>query len=331
MCTIITVKELSKEFKSREFLPGFKGAIQSLLFSKPKITQAISQLSFSVKKGEKVAFIGPNGAGKSTTIKILTGILHPDSGSVQVSGLVPWKDKKALAYQYGTVFGQRTQLWPRLSPIETFKLLSKVYDLNKQAYQKWLEELIESFQIKSFLRKPVYQLSLGERMRCELVASLLHRPSILFLDEPTIGLDVNAKLIIRDMLNRLSNEQQMTLFLTSHDPVDIEQVCERALVIDQGKLVRDSSIRDLRRSYAAIKIVTLTIESKTLSLDLPGIRILRVLPYQLVLEIDLEQISLEILMKELLKKTDLKDLTIEDPAMEKILRNIYQSGKRDFK
>ncbi len=321
--TVIQVQDLSKQFRTREYYPGVRGAIRNLFFPKTGFTTAVDNISFSVKEGERVAFIGPNGAGKSTTIKMLTGILYPDSGSIQVLGHVPWKDKKVLTYLFGTVFGQRTQLMPRLSPIDTFKLLAAMYELNQTVYQRWLDELIEAFQIKAFLKKTVYQLSLGERMRCELVASLLHQPRILFLDEPTIGLDVNAKLIIRGMLNRLSIEKKMTLFLTSHDPADIEQVCERAIIIADGKVIRDSSINEWRKSYAKTKILTINMETEQFSLNLPGTKIVKLRPYHVVIEVNLEEISMMSVIQELLKKVNLKDLNIEDPPMEEILRHAY--------
>ena len=234
--------------------------------------EAIREISFEVKAGERVAFIGPNGAGKSTTIKMLTGILYPTSGKVEVLGLVPWKDRKALGYRIGTVFGQRTQLSHHLPPSDTFDLLAKIYEIPHAIYKERVEGLVEIFEIGPFFEKPVRQLSLGERMRCELVASLLHKPEILFLDEPTIGLDINAKLKIRGLLNRLSKEYGTTLFLTSHDTADIEQVCERAIILDQGTIIRDSALKDLRKTYVKKKVLTLATDVERVDLELAGSR-----------------------------------------------------------
>lgn len=245
----IFVEGLSKAFVLRKTTPGFYGAFTSLFATQTASFQAVESLSFSIYPGQKVAFIGPNGAGKSTTIKMLTGILHPTAGTAEVLGLVPWKARTALGFQIGTVFGQRSQLWYHLPPLDTFNLLAKIYELTKSAYKTRLDELIGIFEIEKLLDRPVRQLSLGERMRCELVASLLHKPKILFLDEPTIGLDLNAKIQIRELLNRLSCEHGTTLFLTSHDTLDIEKIADRVLVLDKGSIVLDSSLNELKSTY----------------------------------------------------------------------------------
>lgn len=249
MKAAIKVKNLSKSFEIRDSFSGFLGSLKGLLFSKQREVQAIQNLTFEIQPGERVAFIGPNGAGKSTTIKMLTGILYPTDGSIEVLGIIPWQNRQALGYKIGTVFGQRTQLWYHLPPADTFALLAKIYELNSRDFQSRLWELIRVFELSPFLDKPVRQLSLGERMRCEIVASLLHNPQILFLDEPTIGLDINAKLMIRDLLNQLSHQHGTTLFLTSHDIADIEKVCSRVIILDKGRLIQDSSIKDLKRKY----------------------------------------------------------------------------------
>jgi ABC-2 type transport system ATP-binding protein len=319
----IKVVNLFKTFLMRETQPGFLGTLKSLI--KPKIREmhAIQQLSFEVQPGEKIAFIGPNGAGKSTTIKMLTGILYPTSGQIEVLGLVPWKQRQELGFKIGTVFGQRTQLWYHLPALDTFALLAKIYELDDAAYQKRLKELIEIFEIGPLLNKPVRQMSLGERMRCEVVASLLHKPDILFLDEPTIGLDVNAKLMIRGLLNRLTHEHGTTLFLTSHDTADLEQVCERVLILDKGSLIMNSSIRELKKTFIKKKVLTLITDAESIPLNLPGIKILKSTPYHTICEIDLSLTPIEQVIHEALKTTSLKDVTIEDPSMEDIIRGVY--------
>lgn len=323
MNEVIQVELLSKIFITKESYPGIFGALKGLFSSRQQEVLAIKELSFTVHKGERVAFIGPNGAGKSTTIKMLTGILHPSSGHVAVLGLVPWKDRHALGYKIGTVFGQRTQLWYHLPPSDTFDLLAKIYEIDNATYKKRLQELTEIFELGPLLQKPVRQLSLGERMRCEIVASLLHKPEILFLDEPTIGLDINAKLKIRALLNKLSKEYGTALFLTSHDTADIEQVCERVIVLDKGTIILDSTLKDLKKTYLKKKILTLTIDSERLDLDLPGMRILQNGAFQFICEIDLGMTPMDRVIQEAMKRTSLKDVTIEDPSMEEIIRTLY--------
>ncbi len=314
MQQVIEVTQLTKLFKSRK--GGlFSRAIEELC--------AIDEIAFSVPKGERLAFIGPNGAGKSTTIKMLTGILYPTSGSIRVLGRVPWKERRALGFEIGTVFGQRSQLWYHLPPSDTFDLLSKVYELDCHFYKKQLAELVEVFEIDSFIDRPVRKLSLGQRMRCELVASLLHQPKILFLDEPTVGLDVTAKLKIRNLLTRISTELKTTLFLTSHDTADIEQVCERVIVLDSGKILRDGSLRSLKESFVKRKIVTLTSDQRELSLELPGLQVLENHNFIFKCEVDLETTPIEQVVHAALTRCSLKDVTIEDPTMEEIIRNIY--------
>ncbi|MBM3184558.1 MAG: ABC transporter ATP-binding protein [Chlamydiae bacterium] len=329
MKDVINVKHLFKKFLVRKNFPGILGAIKGLFCSQIIELAAIKDISFSVSQGERVAFIGPNGAGKSTTIKMLTGILHPSSGLIEVLGLVPWENRSTLGYQIGTVFGQRTQLWYHLPPSDTFDLLSKIYELEPAFYKKQLEDLIEAFEIFPFLHKPVRQLSLGERMRCEIVASLLHNPQILFLDEPTIGLDINAKLKIRGLLNKLSKEHGTTLFLTSHDTADIEQVCDRVIVLNKGTILLDNPLRELKKTYVKKKILSLTTDEEKLALRLPGIRVLENENYHFVCEVNLADTPIDQVIHEALKITALKDVTIEDPSMEEIIRALYGTARND--
>lgn len=323
MNTAIKVQHLSKTFSTRQSFPGILGAVKGLFFAQKKAHLAINDLSFEIAKGERVAFIGPNGAGKSTTIKMLTGILYPTSGEIEVLGLVPWKDRHALGYRIGTVFGQRTQLWYHLPPSDTFDLLSKIYELDFSSYQKRLKGLVLLFEIQNLLHKPVRQLSLGERMRCEVVASLMHNPEILFLDEPTIGLDINAKLMIRGLLNKLSQDHGTTLFLTSHDTADIEQVCERVIVLDKGSIMIDSPLKELKKTYMKKKVLSLVMENESLQLNLRGIKILENAHHHFSCEVDLEITPIDRVIQEALKLTALKDITIENPSMEEVIRILY--------
>lgn len=327
MSRAIRVDKLSKLFEVRETLPGIIGALKGLFVSKKSNVHAIQDLSFEIQQGERIAFIGPNGAGKSTTIKMLTGILFPSSGLVEVLDIVPWQDRHSLGFKIGTVFGQRTQLWYHLPPGDTFALLGKIYELNQSVYENRIQELIHAFQLKPFLNKPVRQLSLGERMRCEIAASLIHRPQILFLDEPTIGLDINAKLMIRDLLIQLSQEHGTTLFLTSHDTADIEQVCDRVIVLDHGRLIQDSSIKELKKTYIKKKNLTLLTAEEPQPLHLNGVKTLKTTAHHITYEIDLSIVPIDRVIQEAFKTTSVKDVTIENPSMEEIIRELYRSSK----
>lgn len=322
----IKIKKLAKKFIATKSHPGISGAIRGLFFPNKFEVSAIKELTFEIQTSERVAFIGPNGAGKSTTIKMLTGILYPTSGQAEVLGLIPWKERHALGYQIGTVFGQRTQLWYHLPPSDTFMLLSKIYEIEYRVYEQRLKHLVGLFSIESLLNKPVRQLSLGERMRCEIVASLLHNPKILFLDEPTIGLDINAKLMIRSLLNQLSVEYGTTLFLTSHDTADIEQVCDRVIVLDKGAIIMDSALKDLKRAYLKKKNLTLIMDTESLNLNLPGVTVLENENHHFVCDVDLSLMPIDQVIHEALKLTSLKDITIEDPSMEEVIRILYNSN-----
>jgi ABC-2 type transport system ATP-binding protein len=284
---------------------------------------AVDRVSFSIEPGERVAFIGPNGAGKSTTLKILSGILHPDGGRAEVDGLVPWQDRRALGFRIGTVFGQRSQLWYHLPARDTFELLGKVYEVKPAQHRERLKLLTELFELGPFLDQPVSQLSLGQRMRAEIAASLLHRPRILFLDEPTIGLDVAAKSAIRQLLERQSEQDGATLLLTSHDTGDIERVCQRVIVIHGGRVVWDGSIADLRRGYLATKRVRLWSERERLSFSLPGVRVVASAPYQLELELSLDLTSLGALLQAALAQGALRDVSIDDPPLDEVIQAFY--------
>ncbi|NBO23802.1 MAG: ATP-binding cassette domain-containing protein [Chlamydiae bacterium] len=319
---VIEIEELKKAFSIRRSQPGILGALRSL-FTKLTTQEAIQGINLKVYHGERIAFIGPNGAGKSTTIKILTGILYPTSGRVKVLGYTPWEERKKLSYHIGSVFGQRSQLWYHLPASDTFELLSKIYELDPINFKSQLNRLVEIFDIEAFLDKPVRKLSLGQRMRCEIVASLLHNPKILFLDEPTIGLDVNAKLKIRAILNQMSKEFGTTLFLTSHDTADIEQICDRVVILDEGKILKDGSLNELKREFSHKKTVTLITEAKNFNLNMKGVQVIESEEFRLVCQIDLREVSMDQVIRETLNHTSLKDVTIQDPSMEEIIRALY--------
>ena len=232
---VITVKNLSKDFKVKIKEKGLKGSLKSLVKPKYKIIKAVKNISFSVEKGEMIAFIGPNGAGKSTSIKMMTGILFPNKGEIDVLGLDPKKDRKKLAYEIGCVFGQKEQLWMHLTPYDNFKFFGAIYDIPESRVEKKIKELSDLFELEEFINTPVRNLSLGQRIRCEIVASLIHEPKVLFLDEPTIGLDPVVKENIRVLIKRMNKEYKTTVVLTSHDVSDIEKLCKRVIIINKGQ------------------------------------------------------------------------------------------------
>jgi ABC-2 type transport system ATP-binding protein len=288
---------------------------------------AVDRISFAIGRGERVAFIGPNGAGKSTTLKMLSGILHPDSGDARVLGRVPWREQKRLAFEIGTVFGQRSQLWYHLPARDTFELLARVYELDEQHKRTRLAALIELFAFGALLDKPVSQLSLGERMRAELLASLLHSPSILFLDEPTIGLDVSAKAAIRALLRECSEQDGATLLLTSHDTGDMERVCDRVIVINHGRVLWDGPLSELRRTVLESKRITLLSECEHLTFDLHGVRVLSQQPYRSELELAAGTTPVGAVVDAALRQGGLRDLTVEDPPFDEVIQRFYAQSE----
>lgn len=246
----VKVKNLSKTFRVRQKEKGMKGSLKAVLH--PRITEirAVDSISFSVEEGEMLAFIGPNGAGKSTTIKMLTGILHPDSGSVEVAGMDPVKKRKQLAYEIGTVFGQKEQLWTHLTPYDNFRFFGAIYDMPDRQTEARIRELSDIFDLGAFLNTPVRNLSLGQRIRCEMVAAFIHKPKILFLDEPTIGLDPVVKENIRSLILQMNRQLHTTVFLTSHDMMDIERLCRRVMIVNAGQIVLDEPMEQIRKQNA---------------------------------------------------------------------------------
>lgn len=244
---MITVDHVSKSYKLAKRNSGFKEAVGALFHREYETVRAINDISFTVSDGEMVGYIGPNGAGKSSTIKILSGILTPDSGTVTINGRIPYKDRKAHVREIGVVFGQRSQLWWDVPVIDSFELLRDIYSVPKSTYNNNLEELTELLNLSEILKTPTRQLSLGQRMRCEIAASLLHSPKILFLDEPTIGLDAVSKLAVRDFIQKINKEHHTTVLLTTHDMQDIESIADRVLVIGKGSLLLDGSFDDVKK------------------------------------------------------------------------------------
>lgn len=248
--SIIEVNNISKSFKVVKKESGVKASIKSFFKREYKVIEAVNNISFSIDEGEIVGYIGPNGAGKSTTIKILSGILTPNDGKCSINGFTPWLDRKNYVKQIGVVFGARSQLWWDIPAIDTFSLLKDIYDISDEDYNRVLNELIKELNLKDILNVPVRQLSLGQRMRLEIAASLIHEPKILFLDEPTIGLDAVSKQCVREFIKRINKEKHVTIILTTHDMSDIEALAKRIILIGKGRILYDGSLKKLKNKYS---------------------------------------------------------------------------------
>ena len=324
---VIQVNNLSKDFKVKVKEKGLKGSLKSLVKPKYKIIKAVKNISFSVEKGEMIAFIGPNGAGKSTSIKMMTGILYPDKGDIDILGFNPVKDRKKLAYEIGCVFGQKEQLWTHLTPYDNFKFFGAIYDIPEEKVEKKIKELNELFELKEFMNTPVRNLSLGQRIRCEIVASLIHEPKILFLDEPTIGLDPVVKENIRTLIKRMNKEYKTTVVLTSHDVSDIEKLCKRVIIVNKGQIVLDDSMENLKYHYLNKKIVEAKMKEQVNLDDEEGITILKDKDYNLKLEVDLTKKSISDAIK-LLDPDKIIDINISNTPLETIISSIYQGTRK---
>jgi viologen exporter family transport system ATP-binding protein len=327
----LQTRGLCKTFQVKRKEPGLAGSFRSLLKPRWEEKAAVRGIDLSVDAGETVAFLGPNGAGKSTTIKMLTGILHPTSGEAKVLGFVPWKDRNRLAYRIGAVFGQKSQLWYHLPPVDTFDLISKVYEMQRSDYLTRCKDLIERFEIGPYLHTPVRKLSLGERMRCEIAASMLHRPQLLFFDEPTIGLDAVVKTRIRELILERNRSEGTTVFLTSHDAGDVETLCSRAIVIHHGGVLLDEPVEKVKREVLSRKTVTLTLSESFGPMRIPpieGTQIVREEGRHYQLSVDLKRTGIDSVLGQLIGRFGLTDVTVEDPPLEEIIKHIY-SMKRE--
>jgi ABC-2 type transport system ATP-binding protein len=322
--TAVVVHGLGKVFRAKDKAPGLAGSLRALVRPVYHDVDAVHGVDFTLAAGEMVAFIGPNGAGKSTTLKMLTGILHPSSGSASVLGFVPWKQRQQLAFHIGAVFGQRSQLWYHLPPMDSYELLGRIYELDRATFRDRLASLIERFDIGPFLTTPVRKLSLGERMRCEFVGCLLHRPRVLFLDEPTIGLDVVTKQRIRSLIRAMNAEHGTTVFLTSHDAGDVEHLCGRVIVINRGTVILDDTVAALKSRYMRTRLIELKLVEPGCSLDLPGVRVVHEEDFALSLEVDTAIQRTEAVVSRIVASCAVADITIEDPPLEDIIAAIYR-------
>ncbi|MEZ4726795.1 MAG: ATP-binding cassette domain-containing protein [Caldilineaceae bacterium] len=321
----IEVQNLHKTFRTKRKAAGFQGSLRALWQPEWQTVEAVREISFAMEEGELLGFIGPNGAGKSTTIKMLTGILHPTSGQVSILGYTPWTQRRDLAYHIGTVFGQRPQLWYHLPAMDTFYLFGKIYEVDERTIRQRIGFLAEAFEIGDLLETPVRKLSLGQRMRCEVAASLLHKPKLLLLDEPSIGLDVVAKQRIRDTIKRMNELEQVGVLLTSHDAGDIEALCKRVIIVNHGQIVYQDKVSALKRNFLTDKQVDVRYAERLPdNLHLEGIEIIKQGTYGAKLRVDTKTTPVERMMAQLAGVGSLVDVTISDPSLEEVIRTIYE-------
>lgn len=331
---MIEVRHLSKSFVKYEKEKGLWGMIKGFVNAKKVTTKAVDDLSFSIAKGEVIGYIGANGAGKSTTIKMLTGILTPSSGEVTVDGVIPYKDRITNAKNIGVVFGQRTQLWWDLPLIESFTVLKEIYQVSDADYNQRMALFDEILHINEFLKSPVRTLSLGQRMRADIAASLLHNPKILYLDEPTIGLDVNAKKNMREAIKTMNATFQTTVILTTHDLDDIEELCQRILIIDAGKLIYDGALIDIKTKYGSDCKVSFVLKepwkefvdlAKMMEVD-PEMIHVNLVDDKLEIGFDKRQLSVATVTATIMKHFEVSDLSIQETDIEAIVARIYREG-----
>jgi ABC-2 type transport system ATP-binding protein len=331
----IDVKQLRKEFKVQQSRGGLKGAIQDLFRREYKEIRAVKDISFQIPKGEICGYIGENGAGKSTTIKMLTGILVPTSGEIRVNGFVPYKDRETFVSGIGVVFGQRSQLWWDIGVIESFQLLKKVYRVSEKDFKERLDELVQRLQLQELLASPVRKLSLGQRMRCELAASLLHNPSILFLDEPTIGLDIMVKAEIREFLKSLNRRYETTILLTTHDLQDIEALCSRVIMLDDGRIIYDGSLEELKAKWGKGKEVFLQFEQAVTLSRLQeltaGLEVAWQLENELTAKVFIPQNRANVseMLSRVVGVLDIQDIKIVETQTDDVVREIYKTGSAE--
>ncbi|MBN2443647.1 MAG: ATP-binding cassette domain-containing protein [Spirochaetales bacterium] len=321
---MIKVKNLCKSFRITSKEHGLKAAIKSLFKSDYTIKEVVKNISFNISEGEIIGYIGPNGAGKSTTIKMLTGILVPSAGEVSVCGILPWNQRIDNGFNIGVVFGQRSQLWWDIPVYDTFNLLSKLYKLSKENYKRNLSLIIDVFELKDLLHIPVRQLSLGQRMRAEIASAIIHNPKVLYLDEPTIGLDIVIKRKIREFIKRINKDFNTTIILTTHDVSEIEKVCNRVIVIDKGELIYDDSLKQLKDRFSRINEIEIKLDNAPQGImDLQSENInIRVKEHTLKVKYSKEIKPIDIINKVAINNKIL-DFNINENDLEEIIHSIY--------
>ena len=322
--SIINVEDLSKEFIVNKSYSGFLGSLKTLFSRNFRVVKAINNINFKIKQGEFVGYVGENGAGKSTTIKILTGILLPTSGQALVNNVIPYKNRIENAKKIGVVFGQRTQLWWDLPVRESFDLLKSVYRIPSDTFKKNMNIFLDTLNIVDFFDVPVRKLSLGQRMRCDLAASLLHNPEILFLDEPTIGLDVIAKDKIRKFLTQINKDNNITIILTTHDMDDIEELCKRIIILDQGHIVFDNEVSKLKEKYGKERVLEIEFHKQYESLNkIKDINVFKEDENKKWIKFSSEKYTAATIISKIIENYEIKDISIHEPNVADIVKTIY--------
>lgn len=321
---MIEVESLSKSFKVVKRDAGFGAAVKSLFNPKYTTVQALEDVSFKIEDSEIVGYIGPNGAGKSTTIKIISGILVPDSGKCNILGHTPWKNRVEHVKNIGVVFGQRSQLWWDVPVIDSYNLLKDIYKISQKDFKDNLELLTSTLDLSTLLSVPVRQLSLGQRMRCEIGASLLHNPKILFLDEPTIGLDAVSKIAVRNFIKTINKEKKVTVILTTHDMNDIEALAERIILIGKGKILLDGTLSELKSRFVTHKTLTIDFADNNQAIAIEGTTMLSRSKERMTLAVDLEKIKVSEVIGILSESLDIIDVSVESRPIEEIIVDLYK-------
>lgn len=332
---MIKVENISKEFMVSKKYPGLKGAVKGLFSREKEVAKAVDDISFEINDGEMVGYIGENGAGKSTTIKMMTGIIEPTRGKIEVDGIIPYKNRKQNAQNIGVVFGQRTQLWWNLPLCESYGILKEIYRVSDEDYKNRMDFLNETLDLEKIIKKPVRNLSLGQRMRADLAASLLHNPKTLFLDEPTIGLDVVVKDKIRMAIKEINSKYNTKVILTTHDLGDIEEICNRILIIDKGKIIYDGTVSDIKNRYGKKRLV---------SMDLKDVSVVNKLKLNesnnfskddlyysiegktVTYTINKDKVSVSTIISSVMSNTDVQDIRIKETDISEIIKQIYTNG-----
>jgi ABC-2 type transport system ATP-binding protein len=327
MQPIIQVKNLEKEYKTHVRGQGLINAFRSLIRRKSQIKKALKGITFDIQKGEIVGFIGPNGAGKSTTIKTLAGVLYPSSGFVRVLGYIPWKDRVKYVKNIGVVFGQKTQLWWDIPAIDTFYLHKDIYDIPEKQFKRRLKDMIKIMDVEEVVKTPVRDLSLGERMKCQIIAALLHNPKLVFLDEPSIGLDVIAKDRLREFIKKVNRRYRTTFLVTTHDMQDIEKLCKRIIIINFGEIIYDGPLDKIKKKFISTKVINAKYISPFKRFKLKGCKVLYKKKYELKIQVSTEKIKVKEVINYLLSNYDIADIIIEDPPIEQIIQKIYRDKK----
>ena len=324
--SLIKAENLSKTFKIYSQGEGIRGYLKSFVKRDYEEVHAVEGLNLEIDSGEMIGYIGSNGAGKSTTVKMLTGILEPTSGEIEVDGRNPHKHRKKNAMNIGVVFGQKTQLWWDLPVKESFKLLKEIYEVSDEAYDERIEEFNEVLQLDEFWEQPVRKLSLGQKMRCELAAAFLHHPKIVYLDEPTIGLDVAVKERIRDFIRKMNENENITVMLTTHDIGDIEDLCKRIVVLDEGKKIYDGSLDKLVNRFSSRRLVMQVERPEDFELEAEGVKEIKTTEEGLEVVFDREVISASDLMRIILEDYEVQDFQIREPDIEEVVKKVYNEG-----